>query len=736
MDITINGQDKGATQLLRRGGSLYVRQEDLIIWHLKPLGLAPTIEGGVSFIPLASISGLTVTVDEERQAVDLNVPSDLFTPSIVDAGEATPLGLTEGTFSAFVNYDLLGEQSTSDSSFGGLIEAGASDDWGLLTNTLSIEESTISSNVVRLETSFIHDDPERLARWSVGDAISRGSDWARPIRFGGVKYGTDFALQPNFISFPTLSFNDTAALPSSVEAYVNDALRFEGNVDEGPFTINQIPAVTGAGDVRFVVKDALGIERQVTVPYYISSRLLREGLDDYSVETGFERENFGAESFDYAGAFGSATYRYGLTDDLTAEGHAELSWEHQTAGMGFDWVLPAIGEFSAAAAGSNGDGGMGALGRIGFNHVDQWWSLGFSYLRATDDFVQLGADRPSEQLLEQAQASAGVSIGEYGSLSLSYSSLEFGDDTDFRVTSLNYGLPISRRVFLDVFGLATESQDHEDPAVTIGFIMTVSLGERESATTQVSMQRHDIAAATEYRVDPPYGSGIGYRVAASHDALGERGAADFTWRTDFGNFGAAIAASDSDAAARLEASGGIAYAAATFFASRPIEDGFGVVSVPGYPDLAVYQDNQIVARTDADGIAVIPRLRAYEDNVVRIDSNDLPIGAALGSDAIHLVPRYRGATVGRLAVEEAHGASVRMVLPDGSAIPPGATISVDGHPDSAFSGYDGEVFVADARSGSKLEVTSKGLHCVATLGDIPVGVELPNLGRTVCKAVE
>src|SRR5262245_20832863 len=313
MDITINGQDKGTTQLLRRGSSLYVRQDDLAAWHIKSPSLVPTVEDGVAFIPLAGIPGMTVTVDEGRQAVDLQAPGDLFVESIVDASEPAQLGLSEGTFSAFVNYDFLAEQSTSDTSFGGLVETGMSDDWGLLTNTLSIEESTAASGVIRLETSFVHDDPEQLARWSLGDAITRGSDWARPIRFGGVKYGTDFALQPNFISFPTLSFNDTAALPSSVEAYVNDTLRFQSHVDEGPFTINQIPAITGAGDVRFVVKDALGIEREVTVPYYISSRLLREGLGEYSLEAGFERENFGEESFDYAEAFGSGTYRYGLT---------------------------------------------------------------------------------------------------------------------------------------------------------------------------------------------------------------------------------------------------------------------------------------------------------------------------------------------------------------------------------------------------------------------------------------
>ena len=62
----------------------------------------------------------------------------------------------------------------------------------------------------------------------------------------------------------------------------------------------------------------------ITQSYYASPRLLRAGLHDYSIEAGAVRENFGLAGNDYGRPLVVGTERYGFSDSLTGEIHAEL----------------------------------------------------------------------------------------------------------------------------------------------------------------------------------------------------------------------------------------------------------------------------------------------------------------------------------------------------------------------------------------------------------------------------
>ena len=62
---------------------------------------------------------------------------------------------------------------------------------------------------------------------------------------------------------------------------------------------------------------------------------VREGLSDWSVEVGNVRRDYGWKSFSYrSDPMASATGRYGLTDHLTLEGHAEATKGLVMAGAG------------------------------------------------------------------------------------------------------------------------------------------------------------------------------------------------------------------------------------------------------------------------------------------------------------------------------------------------------------------------------------------------------------------
>src|SRR5690606_34488127 len=106
-------------------------------------------------------------------------------------------------------------------------------------------------------------------------------------------------------------------VPSTVEVFIDNTRRLQQQVPPGPFVITSLPVITGAGDARIVVRDALGRETVSHSSFFASSDLLAPGLWDFSAEAGFARRFYGTQSHSYDNRFmGSATARYGLTDRL------------------------------------------------------------------------------------------------------------------------------------------------------------------------------------------------------------------------------------------------------------------------------------------------------------------------------------------------------------------------------------------------------------------------------------
>jgi outer membrane usher protein len=159
------------------------------------------------------------------------------------------------------------------------------------------------------------------------------------VRFGGLQYATNFGTDPGFVTFPLPAIGGLAEQDAVVDVLIDNLARVSGEVPTGPFAVDNLPVVTGAGEVQLRVTDLLGRERLVTQPYYVSSRLLKPGLHDFSYELGFEREDFAAKSFAYGEPLASTTHRYGLTDRLTAEAHAEAEPDLQGVVAGGSYLL-------------------------------------------------------------------------------------------------------------------------------------------------------------------------------------------------------------------------------------------------------------------------------------------------------------------------------------------------------------------------------------------------------------
>ncbi|MFA5548449.1 MAG: fimbria/pilus outer membrane usher protein [Porticoccaceae bacterium] len=744
LDARLNNQRERTTVLaLRRGADeVLLGEEDLRNWRINPPQGGALEHGGERFHPLSTL-GVEARLDPRRLTLDLDAPANLFGATRLDGPRRDPLPLAPSPLGAFANYDLSATRGDDgEVRAAGLFELGVFNGWGSGTANLLARRDPDGREreLVRLDTQWRRDDPERMRTLVVGDTTNRGTGWSGGVRFGGIQWGTNFSTQPEFLTLPLLSMGGEAALPSTLDLYVNDALRLRREVPPGPFTIDEIPTVTGQGQTRLVVRDILGREQVITQDFYASQRLLRAGLREYAVELGAIRENYGRASFDYGRPLAAATWRGGISDRLTLEAHGQLLGEdgesgedsagtQATAGLGASWLLPAGGVLYGSLAASEGDPGRGELFAFGAQRQGRRLSAGFDTQLASAGFARAGMLAGDALPAHQSRLYASLAGIGRGALSLGYTVQNHRQREDVEFTNLGYSIAVGTIGYLSLTAL--HFLDSNDTTLRAHFTLPL---DREGTTASLAATHRDGGSGATARVQRslPVGTGLGYSLEASGgDSDQQR--ASVAYQNDRGSWSLEGSRFNGQTATRANARGGIALLGG-LFASRAIDDSFAVVRVPGFPGVRVYADNQPVARTNGDGVALVPRLRAYQRNRLRIDQADLPLDANVGGLERDVAPYHRSGVTLEFPVTRSRNALFRLELDNGDPLPTGAVVvATDG---TLFPvGLRGEVFATDLEPVNRLEARWRGQRCPFTLRVPDSDEPLVELGAVACGGV-
>ena len=728
LGVAINGQEsRGDTIVTVRDGRTLVPLQDVQRWHLRTSGETVRIDDQL-FVPLSSIPGLSFRIDRALQQLQLNVPVDSFETNMI-SGETTRALPSEAARTAFLNYDLSFQHGGHSTTAEAFVAIGASDARGLVQSSFVTSNNRTGHDVIRLETYLIHDDPSGPTRLTLGDSFTHLASWEQPVRFGGIKWGTDFSLQPGFISFPTPSFDGQAQLPSSIQLYVNNVLNYQGQVDRGPFALNRLPVVSGAGDVSIVVKDMLGVEHRVISNYYVSTNLLRPGLADFSVEAGAERRNFGQESFDYRRPFVAGSYRRGISPALTLEGRAEGSGGVQDIGGGFAALLGKFAEIGLSGSVSNSKEGSGYLYRVFAARISRQWSFSALYQHSSRDYLQLGLSPRLQRPLDTLQISGGANDARLGNLTANLSYLRLVDGTRTRVRSLSYGRQLGKLGYFNAFVLRSSSNSGPSNT-TAGVSLAMSWGPRTSAFVQIDgdNRRFDIQR------NRPDDEGWSYRLSAS-DGKSDQQQAELGYRGRAIDLTANVERFNGHTDERLLASGGFILAGSSILPSRSLDSSFAIVEVgSGEKGVRVYQDNRQVSVTNRAGVAVVTNLRPYEANRISVGATDFSLESVIGNTDLLVVPRYLAGVKAHFQVTKGRAGTVIIHLPNGSPLEPGLAVTLDGK--TFYTGFDGELFIDDIVAGKVLVAKRDAGTCSATLPAVGKDVELPRVGPLICRSIE
>ena len=736
MAVLINEQPQGIVVILRSDGRLFAGAQDLRRWRLRLPNTAPLIHYGEDFFALDALAGLSYRFDESSQALTVQAAPSLF--------DATRLKGTVTNFSAptpaspggFLNYDVSANHAQGRTSTSGLLELGGFAGWGTVQTRLLARDLNGKATAVRLDTTWTRDQPLKVASLRVGDAISGTSSWGGAVRFGGVQWSTNFSTQPGFISFPLPGMSGEAALPSTVDLYVDNALRMSREVPSGPFSIQDLPVTTGQGDARLVVRDILGREQVITQPFYATPRLLQQGLQDYSYELGFVRRNFGTDSNNYGRALAVSTHRLGITEQFTGEIHGELLGHQQSLGLGGVLMLPAAGVLSGSFAASHSDRGVGGLLALGLQRQGRPFSFGVNTQFASQRFVKLGMQPEALAPRHISRVFVNLATSGHGSFTANYTEQAFPDRQGIKILAGSHSRKIGRlgNLSASVTRLLTG-----DAKTTFNLNFSMPLGNRTNASISASAQPGREQARLAVSHSMPAGSGVGYRLVAGAGDSDYR-QAEVSAQNEVGTYTLGASKISGQTAFRGSAGGAVAFLGGSAFLSRRITDSFAVVQVPGYSGVGVYADNQLVARTDAKGSALLPRLRPYEKNTVRIEQADLPLDAQIDAVQLDAVPNFRSGLLLKFPVKRSRGALLTVVLENGDPLPAGAQAQIIGdniEQNEVFpTGLRGEVYLTGLAVSNRLRVTWREQSCEFVLPFSESTDPLPHLGTYICTGVE
>jgi outer membrane usher protein len=732
LEVVVNGNGTRKLAAFAREGDNLEAGADT----LRRLGFR--VPDGDARVRLDALPGVTYRYDESRQRIEITATGDAVdqTRTVLNA---PPDRIPEPSSSMgmLLNYDLYGARDDDGSnSLSTYAEWRAFGAFGVVSNTwlARLDDASGSgthAESARLDTTWTRSFVDSTSVLRVGDSITGNLPWSRATRFGGIQLQRDFALQPDLVTFPIPQFLGQAAVPSTVELYVNGLRRYSGETPAGPFQLGTVPIVNGAGEAQVVVTDALGRQTTYDFPFYTTSQLLRPGLDDYSLELGFARRQYGVASFDYASdPAASGVYRRGMTDWLTLEAHGEAIEGLVNGGGGGVARIGDGGVLTGSYAYSSWHGRDGHQGGLGYSWRNTWFNFAVDSLRSFGDYRDVASLYGLPPARRTDRALVGVTYAPLGSFGANYVELTYPGQPRSRFASAFYFRSFGSRFSLSL-SVNQNLDDSDDRSAFLG----VSMSFGDSASASLSAQHDERGTYGAIDVSRPISPDGGYGWHARvQDGNGQNGGqAELGYRGERGQVLAGAQTLDGQTLGYGELTGALVFMDSRLFAARRIDDSFAVVAT-GAPGVPVMLENRVVGTTGDDGDLLVTPLNAYQRNRVAIDPMRLPADTRIERVDDEVVPADRAGVLVNFRVEPVHAASIVLHDADGQPLPLGSAVELNGDAHAgALVGYDGEVYFEGVAARNEVIAHLPSGDCRARFDYRYEAGRVPAIGPLVCR---
>jgi len=730
LDVTLNGNSVGLVHFGYDNGKFYTRASTL-----RQLGFRVS-EDTVGPVCLNDIVQLNINYNAQQQTLALTAPLDildLMTTQIYPSLEAKP----EVTSSrgALLNYDLYAEQwkETHVNSFS---ELRTFNSVGVLSSTQLMKFSTGQSEYNRfnrLDTSWRSSFSDKMLALTVGDTLTTPLSWTRATRIAGIQIGTDFSLNPYMSTTPLPAFFGSAALPSSVELYINGMKEYNGEVPAGNFQLNTVPNISGMGNAQVMITDTLGRTTTQNFSFYNDQQLLREGLTSWSAALGVVRENYGYSSFDYAHSpVISGIWRRGISNSLTTSLHMETSQSLVNGGFGSDWIpLGLLGTVSTSLAMSSDAEDSGLQYGIGYR-----WSGGkFNF--STNTTFTSGNYHDVATYYGQAPATLnsstviGYSLGTAGNMSLSYLQFHYPDNTPVRYANVSWSRSLSENVSLYT-SFNQNTNNSRDSSVFL--MLAVNTNRNLSVSSTLQRTRDEMGYQLNVNRTPPSDGGWRWNFAASQQASQQSGQGSVGYQGRYGDVYTGFNSAQGNQYSYAGATGSLVMMGGGLFAAKQINSSFAVISTDGIADVPIKLQNNLVGTSNPQGLLLVTPLNSYEKNQISIDPMDLPANMRIARVQADVTPEDRSGALVTFAITPVQSALVILVDRNGKVIPEGSSATlITGERQSAVVGFDGMAYFDTLEAQNRLQVSTDTGNCSVEFAYPIKSTPITQIGPLVCQ---
>lgn len=675
-----------------------------------------------------SDQNLTVKYDNLRQHVNItakdialdntqNINLNDSLPPLSYDQIATPLK------SLTLNYNLNGQQFESQRSASVMTDLHAwgygPGSWSSSFNTRYDTQNEQSQfRTTRLMSSWQWDDMNKMRTVTVGDLYCGGLSWSRTVRLGGIKFARNFQLQPNFNTEARANWMGQASLPSTVDLYIDGFKQSSSDVQPGKFILNTVPTFSGAGQAQVVITDINGVRREVNLSLYGAPQMLRKGLNDWSVDLGWIRENYSVRSFDYSSKpIADGSLRYGLNDSLTGELHTEFADDLYNGGAGI-WWLPgsSLGILHGSLAASQKDAQHGLQAEIGYQWTGEEINFSADHINRNPHFQDIASLSGSWMAKQSDNVWLSKSFESLGNWGIGWIRQVYQDNSINRYMNFSWSRVLWKETSMSVGYMHMLGDNNAD---SFYLSLSVPLGRHDMVSSQYGHDNHHNNGQLDYNHFADASGGWGWRISQQMGDSKQSSHAEINQQNKYGEWDIGLNRYNNINNYYGDASGSLLMLANNFHITRQSHQGYAIVSTDGIPDVPVSIENRPIGKTDKNGFLLLSEMINNQRNKISIDPLSLPASVHVPTTIKYAIPRGNNAVLADFGLHNQLSIVSHVKDTQGADLDMGSEVSLLDAEHHVLAktivGRNGLVYVENAPTAGELVINTRRGSCHAPL---------------------
>ena len=694
--------------------SMYLSLDDIDAWRLKRSNKAAFERDGKRYFGVQSDLNLAASYDRDRHELEVTAPDSAFRGQ---RKAREPIAPGRGSF---LNYRLSRENNEYTFVSGGRA--------GVFQMRYISTAGAGGLEFHRGATRWVRLDDKRNTALSVGDETTDGGWLGLSAPFAGVRYSSDYSADPEYVPHAPPAVSGVALAPGLLNVYADNLLVLQRYVPEGPFTIYDLPDSAAHSDIVMVLTGPSGAKTyEVGRPQY-DPNFLGRGYSIFRVDAGMGHQNANLRGESYRGLVAQALVRYGITSRITSEFFAESKNHDNFADAGADVLLGPGSTFGFRIGGGNRRHAGEYRLELGSSKVRFRAKIAYSS-QMQEPFSNLDFGNVAAQISDSTSLDLTLTQQLQAGFELSRSRTNNGSFQSTLSTRINYRHGIIDLTVAPQYDFVTHTT-----SANLTFGLRILPNQTLTLESSVSGTGTTSSGLELYREPVNPADPIAYKIKETRGESQARtgevtdsmnwGVANLTWQRQ---------SETSIFEPRLE--GALAFVGGAIDPIRYVNEGeaFGVLTAPASNGLAVDVNASRAGTTNARGRLLLRRLSPYRENVVKLQTNHLPIWANV-IDPVRVVPTKWSPLNLRMSIVSRGGLSLRAVDARGVPLPAASyVVSADG---TQFPvGYDGLVYVTGLQPGvQNLRGVSASGICMLALAVPPNVDDIPDAGTQVCRA--